>query len=133
MALAPRVLLLMPDQWPRALFRAALREVGYDAIGSGSVATARRHDALEPGRGVMALVIADQDAVSGFKNDLRHLLESHGEPPVLLVAHATMQPPSGAWMRVIRRPVSVDDLVTAVQSLVALPENARRPLDSPGA
>lgn len=32
--LAPRVLILQPDHWPRALLRAELREAGYDAVGA---------------------------------------------------------------------------------------------------
>lgn len=132
MALAPRVLLIMPDQWPRALLRGALREVGYDAIGSSDVATARRHHRREPGRGIMALMVVDQDAVAGHQNDLLDLLTSLGAPPVLLLAHAARTPPPGAWTRVIQRPTSIGDVIAAVQSLVPLPDAARRPLDSPG-
>jgi len=132
MAFAPRVLLIMPDQWRRAVLRGALREVGYDAIGSIDVATARRHHRPEPGRGTMALMVVDQDAVAGHQKDLRHLLNSLDAPPALLLAHATRTPPPGAWTRVMQRPMSIGDVVAAVQSLVPLPENARRPLDSPG-
>ncbi len=121
----------MPDQWPRALLRAALREVGYDAVGARSVAGARRQPALEPGRGAVALVVVDQDAVAAHEEELHDLLTSLGNPPALLLAHPTRQPPAGAWTRVIRRPVSVDELVTAVQSLVPLPEEARQPVDRP--
>lgn len=133
MMLPPRVLVVMSDQWPRALLRAALREVGYDAVGARSVAGARRQPLLEPGRGAVALAVVDQDTVGAHEVELHDLLASLGNPPALVLAHATRQPPAGAWTLVIRRPVSVDELVTAVQSVVPLPDEARRPVDdTPG-
>lgn len=61
--LPPRVLLVMPDRWPRALLRAALRNAGYDAVGASSLGRALRIRADEPSRGAVCLVIVDQSAL----------------------------------------------------------------------
>jgi len=130
--LAPRVLIIMSDQWPRALIRAALREVGYDAIGARNTEEARRYRAIEAGRGAVRLLVADHDAATRGHDELREIMAAHRNPPVLLVAHATRDVPEGPWSRVMRRPVSVADVVTAVQSLLPLAEEARRPVDTDG-
>src|SRR3954468_17682428 len=62
---APRVLLVMTDQWPRALLRAALRECGYDAVGTRSVAGAARLAAPDEGRGPVGLVVLEQETLTG--------------------------------------------------------------------
>src|SRR5437667_11841947 len=63
-ALPPRILLVMPAQWPRALLRAALREEGYDASGTRAVNGALYQAAPDPARGPVRLVLADQDALN---------------------------------------------------------------------
>jgi hypothetical protein len=129
--LPPRVLLVMPDRWPRALLRAALRDVGYDAVGASSLGTALRVRAAEPGRGPVRLIIVDQSALSdaGDAEQLAGLLARHGAPATLLLARATMSPPSGKWQRVLRRPISVADIMTATAALLTLPAADRNPLD----
>jgi hypothetical protein len=111
------------------LLRAALREVGYDAIGARNMDDARRYRAIEPGRGPVKLVIVDQDAIADAIDELRDILASHHDPPATLVTRATHAPPAGPWSRVVSRPVFVADLVAAVESQLPLPIEARRPLD----
>ena len=124
----PRVLVVMPEQWPRALLRGALREIGYDAVGTRSLESAAKIPVVEPGRGPIGLVVVDQDALAkGSTPHLDALLERHGAPPTLFVAHATRPADEQRWSHIVRRPVSVDDLVREVARL--LPLSADRPVD----
>jgi len=126
---SPRVLSVMPEQWPRALLRAALREAGYDAVGTRNLGTALRIRSDEPDRGPIRLVVVDQSALSGAHDKLRELLSRHGAPPTILLARSTLATPVGPWQRVLKRPVSVEEIVTAVQDLLALPYELRHPID----
>ena len=119
----------MPEQWPRALLRAALREAGYDAVGTRNLGTALRIRSDEPDRGPIRLVVVDQSALSGAHDKLRELLSRHGAPPTILLARSTLATPVGPWQRVLKRPVSVEEIVTAVQDLLALPYELRHPID----
>ena len=125
---APRVLVIMPDQWRRALIRAALREVGYDAVGAPTLDAALHLAPADAERGAVRLVIVDQPAIDD-EDALERLLECHDAPSTLLLARATVAPPVGAWTRVMARPVSVEDVVAAVAELVPLPKAERHPLD----
>jgi DNA-binding response OmpR family regulator len=125
---APRVLLVMPDQWPRALLRSALREAGYDAIGTRTLTSALRVRASDP-RPVSLIVLDQAAVVSGDDAALARLLARHGNPPTILIARATASTPEGPWRRVLRRPLSVADIVAAVESLLPLPRDSRRPID----
>lgn len=126
----PRVLLVMPEQWPRALLRGALRELGYDAVGTRSLDSALKIPVHELGRGPVGLVVVDQDALAGDSAAaLDALLQRHGSPPTLLVAHAARPVDERRWSRVVRRPASIADLVREVARLV--PRSAGRALDSP--
>jgi DNA-binding NtrC family response regulator len=129
MFLAPRVLLIMPDQWRRALLRAALREAGYDAIGARDMEDAARYRVIEPGRGAVHLVLVDQDATANAMDELRDILASHHDPPAVLIGHATHAAPAGPWSRILRRPVSVEDLVAATEAELPLPIERRHPVD----
>jgi hypothetical protein len=126
------VLLVMPEQWPRALLRAALREVGYDAIGTRDLMGALRVPPAVPDRGPVRAVVIEQEAVPrrGI-SPVTRLLEQHGSPPAILLARPTRTPTDGPWQRVIARPVSIGEIVAAVRELVALPAEARHPVDRP--
>jgi hypothetical protein len=127
----PRVLIVMPDQWPRALLRAALREAGYDAIGARTLGSALRVPPLAPDRGVVRLVIVDQPALSGAGCDdaLDRLLARHGAPATLLLARVTVEASHRQWQRVLRRPVSLADIVAAAAALLPLPPADHHPID----
>jgi hypothetical protein len=120
----------MPEQWPRALLRAALREVGYDAVGARDLAEALRYPPVEAGRGPTRLVIVDGDAlVGGDDGVLARLLARHGSPVTVLLARATRALPAGPWHRVLRRPATIADVVEAAQTLLPLPPGSRHPID----
>ena len=133
----PRVLLVMPEQWPRALLRAALREVGYDALGAPGLTGALRYRPQAPDRGAVRLVLLDQLVLVDEEavTLLGALLRRHAAPAPVLVARAmpAQSLPAAAvtipWRRVIRRPANVADLVAAVQALLPLPPDLARPID----
>jgi VIT1/CCC1 family predicted Fe2+/Mn2+ transporter len=80
-------------------------------------------------RGPVRLIVLDQDALTyGDGQDLEALRESAGAPVVLL-APVMRRPPEGPWARVFHRPVSVGALVRAIEELVPLAADARRPID----
>jgi hypothetical protein len=133
---APRVLLVMPEQWPRALLRAALREAGYDAVGAPGLAGALRYRASVPERGPVRLVMIDQAALTGADaGELAALSHRHGHPPLMLLAKggpAAPLPPAAqdiVWHRIVRRPASIAELVDAVRAALPLPPESVRPLD----
>ncbi len=130
MTFPPRILIIIPDQWPRALLRAALREAGYDAVGARSVHGAVRHAGPAPGRGPVALVVLDHDAVAADPDAFDALMAASGRPPAILVAHATREPPAGPWARIVRRPLSVHELAADVETMVPLAPELRHPIDS---
>jgi hypothetical protein len=120
----------MSDQWPRAHLRAALREVGYDAVGTRDLQNALRIPPVAADRGPVRLVVVDQHVLHADAEErLRDVRECFADPRFLLVASATSAHPAGEWERVVTRPLSVADLVSAVQALLPLPEELRRPLD----
>jgi hypothetical protein len=128
--LPPRILLVMPTQWPRALLRAALREEGYDASGTRAVNGALYQTAPDPARGPVRLVLIDQDAVSeGDMGQLEELRDRISGAPIVLLAPATRRVQAGPWTRVIRRPVNIAALMQLIQSLVPLPPGSRHPVD----
>jgi len=129
-SLPPRVLLVMPEQWPRALLRAALREVGYDAVGTRTLSSALRVNPNEPDRGPVRLVILDQSGLGGDADDqLAQLLARNASPATILLARPTLALPDGSWQRVLRRPVSVGEIVAASQASLPLSPERRYPLD----
>ena len=74
--LPPRVVVVSGDQWPRAGLRAELRAAGYDAVGARDLfeaLVAYPHDA--PGRGAVALLVVDQDALEREGDEGRELLD----------------------------------------------------------
>jgi hypothetical protein len=127
----------MPEQWPRALLRAALREVGYDALGAPGLAGALRYRVQAPSRGPVRLVLVDQAALQGDEalERLSALFHRHGDPVTILLARVVpMSAPAetaepAPWTRVLRRPVSIDGIVAAVRDLLPLPPGTSRPLD----
>lgn len=127
----------MPEQWPRALLRAALREAGYDAVGAISLAEALRYGPVSDERGPVQAVLLDQAALDDEESAtlLEALLRHHGYPAAVLLARAMpAQPLPGTtaparWKQVIRRPASIAELVATVQGLLPLPPGSSRPVD----
>jgi len=127
----PRVVIISPDQWARAGLRAELRERGVDAVGARDVPGALTAGRPDPERGPVRLLVVEQDALgdalaAGMLGRVRQRL---GNPPVMLLAHATRATPAGDWAVVLRRPVSIGEIVAAVLRL--LPDfETGGPLDS---
>jgi len=124
----------MPDQWPRALLRAALRDAGYDALGAPGLAGALRYRADAPDRGPVRVILIDQGALIGEDAgaQLNGLARRHGKPELVLLGSAGAGPdstPEGGWRRTVRRPASIAELVETVRNLIPLPPDAARPLD----
>ncbi len=139
---APRIIIASPEQWPRALLRAALREIGYDAIGTRTLTGAIRYLAHAPGRGPVRGIVVDVAAVVAAERDaesnepapgkaVAELCERRGDVPVVLLASAVTATPPGCWARILRRPFSIDDAVRVVSGLVPLPAERRVHVDSP--
>src|SRR6266550_2328034 len=127
---SPRVLIVMPEQWPRALLRAALREAGYDAVGTRTLGTAMHVRPSEANRGPVRLLVVDQAALTeASTKHLEELLARLGAPETIFLARATVNAPTGRWSRVLRRPLSVQEIVNAVEALLPLPQEARHPID----
>lgn len=108
----------MADQWPRALLRAELTELGYDAVGALDLEHALRYPPSEPDRGPVGLIIVEQSMLVGDALDL--LRKRHGGPPVILLAGGGGPEPPGPWDRVLRRPVSIGEITGVVQTLLPL-------------
>jgi DNA-binding response OmpR family regulator len=120
----------MPMQWPRALLRAALREVGYDAIGTRTLEGAVHHAAAHPSRGPVRLVLLDQDAMTDDEQpSLEKLRAQTPAASLVLLAPATRDRREGPWTRVITRPISIAVLVQEVEALVPLMPGLRKPID----
>jgi hypothetical protein len=130
--LAPRVLILLPDHWPRALLRAELREAGYDAVGAPTPVEAHVYAVAEPGRGPVRLVIVDEQALSGDgARSLERLLARHHSPAAVLIQPASAPVPPGTWNDVLRRPLTIRDIVDCVKRFLPIPAGSRLPLDAP--
>jgi hypothetical protein len=128
-AVPPRVLLVMPAQWPRALLRAALRELGYDASGTRALKGALHQAAPEAGRGPVRLVVLDQDALTTADGRQLEELRRITSAPIVLLAPVMRRVPEGPWTRVVRRPVSIGSLVRVIETLIPLAPEARQPID----
>src|SRR3546814_115512 len=98
----PRILLVMPAQWPRALLRAALREVGSDASDTGALKAVLHQSSLDAGLGLVGLVVLDQEALGEDEGaDLDALRARTLDAPIVLLAPATRSVRKGRWTRVI--------------------------------
>ena len=127
---SPRVLLILPEHWPRALLRAQLREDGYDAVGARSVDEALVYRPEVPERGRVGLVLVDGAALGGTSDaTLGELLARHGDPPAVLLAHAGSKVPLGSWVRVVRRPVTIAEIARVVREVVPLGPGLGRLVD----
>ena len=112
----PRILLVMPEHWPRALLRAELIERGYDVIGAPDLATALLCRPAEKGRGPVRVILIDQDALVEPQSRLLELLVSrHPEPRLVLFARAQMQTPPGNWHAVVRKPALIGEIASALE------------------
>jgi len=119
----------MPDQWPRAMLRAALREQGYDAVGTRNLNSALRILPDESARGPVRLIIVDQPALAGAGEQLEQFLKRHRAPSTLLLARSTQAAPAGHWGKILKRPLTIADVVGASEALIPLSPDHRHPID----
>lgn len=111
----------MPDQWHRALLRAQLRELGYDALGAPDLAGSLLYPAEEPDRGPVELLVVDQRALTDMGDTLLpELLRRHPASAILLAPRGISHP-AGPWTRTLTRPVSIGEITQSVQELLPLP------------
>lgn len=111
-----RVLLVMPEQWPRALLRAELIERGCDAVGVETLDAALLCAPDDPERGPVGVLLIDQNALDEPSGRLVELIASRlGHPKRLLLTTPSLEEPMGAWDEIIKRPVHVGDLATVIQ------------------
>jgi hypothetical protein len=119
----PTVLVVMASHWPRALLRAALREAGYNAVGSSTLKEALAFSAGDDGR--VGLIVLDHTVVNGRDHPLlADLLARHSHALTLKIESATHRSDSRAWSHVLWRPVSIAEIVGATQSLLPSPNSA---------
>jgi hypothetical protein len=118
--LQPVVLILMGDQWPRALLRAELLEAGYDAVGARSFEEGLALVKAAPERGPVRLVVIDQDSVAGTEAARREHDELGAGVLQILLAKTGVASPPGNWDRVVRRPVSIGDIVRTIRTMLPL-------------
>lgn len=126
----PRVLIVMPAQWPRALIRAALRDAGYDALGARDLNEALSYPAVEEDRGPVGLIILDQEAMQAPEDSTAsQLMGQHPEARTLVLESAFRPSTQGSWEHVLRHPVTIADIVAKTQQLLPLPAPAVHPID----
>jgi hypothetical protein len=126
----PRVLIVMPAQWPRALIRAALRDAGYDALGARDLNEALSYPAVEDDRGPVGLIILDQEAMQAPEDSkASQLMGQHPEARTLVLESAFRPSTQGSWEHVLRHPVTITDIVAKTQQLLPLPAPAVHPID----
>jgi DNA-binding response OmpR family regulator len=116
----PRIVIVIPGQWPRALLRAELRERGYDAVGAASLAEALVYPAREEGRGPVALLVVDATALGEEGGELLgRLVARHQDPLRMLITPSRDRPP-GDWTAVLRRPLRKEQLHERIRALLPL-------------
>lgn len=112
-----RLLVISPRRWTRALLIAQLAEVGYDAVGASSVLAALRYPSDDPERGpIGAILLEDRALDPEGRALLQELRDKHPAAQCILVTRASGIPPAGPWDLVIRRPVSVGEIVARLSA-----------------
>ncbi len=99
---------------------AQLGEAGYDAVGASSVLTALRYPSYDPERGSIRAILVEDHALDSLGRALLgELRDKHPSALTIVVTRASGPVPAGPWTAVIRRPVSVGEIVNQVSSLLA--------------
>jgi len=112
----PRILLVMPEHWPRALLRAELIERGYDVVGAPDLTAALLVRPVEKGRGPVRLIAIDQDVMVESQGALlERLVSRHQKPRLVLLARAQLETPPGSWDQIVRRPALIGEIATAIE------------------
>ena len=123
-----RILVIQPDQWPRALLRAELIERGYDAVGAADFIDALICHPQDPERGPVRLILVDQAALGGSADELLASLRArHSNALMMLLRGHAFPAPSGNWDGVVTRPVTIGELASEIEARVPIrcPDHAR--------
>lgn len=114
--LTPRVLVVLEDHEERVALCAELRERGCDPVCAPDLSIALRHPPLEPGKGIVRLILMDQKACAGAPPiETERLLARHPLAARWLLASAwTPERADPPWQRVLRRPLRIEELVKEV-------------------
>src|SRR5512138_368335 len=121
--LPPRILVVMPEQWPRSLLRAELIEAGYDVLGARDRMEADHLLEGSGDRGPVRMVLIDQAAVSAQAGDAGAWGQLAPGALHVLLASGLGQVPDGPWSKVLRRPLRLGEIVAAVSASVPLSES----------
>jgi hypothetical protein len=114
-----RILVVMAAQWPRALLRAELREAGYDALGARDLDEALSYPTEEVGRGPVRLIVLDQAAIPSSDDPrVDELLKKHAQSGAVLIAGALQPSVPGRWLRVLRHPTAIAEILQTVRQLL---------------
>jgi hypothetical protein len=97
-----------------------LIDAGYDAVGARTIPEALSLLMGEGERGPVRLLIVDRRALSDQMDELSELLGRCDHPLVVLLAAAGETAPGGPWSQIIRRPVTIGEIVAAVQARLPL-------------
>jgi len=115
-----RILLVMPEHWPRALLRAELIERGYDVVGAPDLATALLARPVEKGRGPVLAILIDQDALVEPQSNLFDLLVSrYRNPRLVLLARTQLKTPPGPWDKIVPKPALIGQIANAVSETLS--------------
>jgi CheY-like chemotaxis protein len=120
MSTQPRILLVMQRHWPRALILAALNEAGYDATGVSRMEEALAWPGLAPGQGPIRLIILDHEVLHDPES-VQKLLQRHPESQALILESAVRPSIDGSYPNTLRYPVSIAEILQAVQQLLPAP------------
>jgi hypothetical protein len=125
-----RILLVVPDHWTRVVLRAELLERGYDAVGTPNLTAALAVSPVDE-RGPVRLILLEHGAIAGSdRSEVERLASQHQDPPLVLLAPAFADPPAALFRRVVRRPITINDLLEVVRDLVGEPPPRQAP-DNP--
>ena len=121
----PRILIVSPEQWPRALLRAELVHAGYDAIGASTLARALRYPREDPERGPVRLIVVEERAATADPTALAGARARYSGVPFVLVHRAGAALP-GPWASKLRRPVTIGEIAATVRRLAPVSDAAPR-------
>jgi len=119
------VVLVMPQQWERAILRAELIERGHDVVGMRHLGDLLAFHAAEAGHAPIGVVLVDRTAFAGRHHRLLSILRRrHRCAPFVLLARAMTEVADCPWNAVLVRPLSVAQLADKIAALLALAPSA---------
>lgn len=116
----PRILLVIPDDWTRALLRNELIERGYNVVETPDLASALLTRRVEKDRGPVRAILIDQIALDDPTSRLLDVFATrYQNPGMLLLASTHSEAPPGPWQRVVSRTALISDIAAAIEGALA--------------